>query len=121
MKRILATLFLSTALIASARAEVRLHSPCPTGGGYPEALCRYERGDYRAAEPLFATIVEREEQAPETLKAEYFLARTRMRLQRFSEASAGLMNIYGRDASFYHEWGCDYLLGECRKAMGLGE
>ena len=48
----------------------------------------------------------------------YFLARTEMKLGRFDEAQTLFIRIYALDAPFYHAWSCDFLLGECRKAMG---
>lgn len=115
---------LARALAACAVVLFFLAGPasaaCPTSGDYAEGLCRYRTGDYERAEKLFAAVVERGELAPETIKAEYFLARTRMRLKKFDDAAKGLMRIYSLDQAFYKEWSCDFLLGECRRALGLG-
>lgn len=50
----------------------------------------------------------------------YFLARTKMGLKKFAEAEAELIRIYTADPGFYKEWGCDFLLGESRRAQGKG-
>lgn len=94
-------------------------APCSDANDYSTALCRYLEGDFAASEKAFAAIVERAAETPETIRAEYFLARSRMRLGRHSEASAGLIRIHSLDPAFYREWACDHLLGESRKAMGL--
>lgn len=94
-------------------------TPCSKANDYSTALCRYLQGDLAAAEKAFAAIVERAAETPETIRAEYFLARSRMRLGRYSEASAGLIRIHSLDPAFYKEWACDHLLGESRQALGL--
>lgn len=111
-----ATAFASLLLAASLAAAT---PPCSDRSDYASALCHYLRHDYEGAEKAFATIVEAAAETPETIRAEYFLARTRMQLKRYSEASAGLIKIYSLDPAFYKEWGCDHLLGESRRAMGL--
>lgn len=91
---------------------------CALEGDYQEALCAYQRREFAAAESGFRAIVEREGKDPETLRSTYFLARTLMKTGRFDEASALLIRIYTLDRAFYDTWSCDYLLGECRKALG---
>lgn len=104
------------ALLALAAA------PPPTTCGqrddYGVALCAYQRRDFAEAEARFRAIVEKNADAPETVRAMYFLARTEMKRGRFDEASTLFIRIYALDAPFYRAWSCDYLLGECRKAAG---
>ncbi|HVR43850.1 MAG TPA: hypothetical protein VMS56_10455 [Thermoanaerobaculia bacterium] len=91
-------------------------------GGLPEyaaALCQYHQGSLERAAERFRAIVEADEPRPETLKARYFLARTLMKLGRAGEASAELIKIHSLSPAFYREWGCDFLLGEARRADGL--
>jgi cytochrome c-type biogenesis protein CcmH/NrfG len=66
----------------------------------------------------FRAVAERVEQDPQTIRATYFLARTLMKTGKFDEASTKLIRIYSMDPAFYETWNCDYLLGECRKALG---
>lgn len=93
-------------------------STCGLEGEYAQALCAYQRRDFAAAESGFRAIADREAKDPETLRSVYFLARTLMKTGRFDEASALLIRIYTLDRAFYDTWSCDYLLGECRKALG---
>ena len=93
-------------------------STCGASDDYGKALCAYQRRNFAAAETGFRAIMERGEKDPQTLHATYFLARTEMKRGRFEEASTLLVRIYGLDQSFYDGWSCDFLLGECRKAMG---
>ena len=88
------------------------------GGDYERALCSYQKRNFGEAEAGFRAVAERTEQDPQTIRAIYFLARTLMKTGRFDEASALLIRIYALDQSFYAGWNCDYLLGECRKALG---
>lgn len=104
------------ALLALAAAPPP--STCGQRSEYGIALCAYQRRDFAEAEALFRAIADRNEPDAETLKSMYFLARTEMKRGRFDEASTLLIRIYGMDAPFYHAWSCDFLLGECRKAMG---
>jgi TolA-binding protein len=53
-----------------------------------------------------------------TIRAIYFLGRTEMKRGRFDEAAALFVRIYAMDPAFYASWNCDFLLGECRRAMG---
>ena len=65
-------------------------------------------------------MVEKDDVSPQTVKAMYFLARTRMKTGRFAEAASVFVRIYETDRPFYDTWNCDFLLGECRRAMGKG-
>lgn len=104
------------ALLALAAA------PPPTTCGqrddYSAALCAYQHRNFAEAEARFRTIVDRNADDPETVRAMYFLARTQMKLGHFDEASTLFIRIYAVDAPFYHAWSCDFLLGECRRAAG---
>ena len=88
------------------------------GDEYARALCAYQKRDFPAAEDAFSAIVQRNESDPRTIRALYFLARTKMKRGSYEEASSLLIRIYSLDRPFYDAWSCDYLLGECRKAMG---
>jgi len=63
-------------------------------------------------------IGDRGEMSPETIKSIYFLARTDMKMRRWAEASSLLTRIYSMAPGFYREWNCDFLLGQCRRALG---
>ena len=93
-------------------------STCRLDGEYERALCAYQRRNFADAEARFRAIAEREGRDAETIRATYFLARTLMKTGRFDEASAILIRIYSMDQAFYDTWNCDFLLGECRKALG---
>lgn len=108
-----AVLFLSFASPSAARI-------CPDESDYGRALCLFTKGDFAAAESAFATIAAGEEPSPTLIRAMYFLARSKMALKKFDEAEAHLIRIYASDSGFYQEWGCDFLLGESRKAQGKG-
>ena len=86
---------------------------------YSRALEAYGRRNYAVAEQRFDLIVKADRKEPETMKAHYFLARARMKLRKWEEASAGLIRIYSIDPIFYRQWNCDFLLGEARAGMGL--
>lgn len=86
---------------------------------YRRALAAYTDGKYAEAEQAFTRIVAADRKTPETMKAHYFLARSRMKLRKWQEASSGLIRIYSIDPIFYHQWSCDFLLGEARAGMGL--
>jgi TolA-binding protein len=90
------------------------------GNEYQRGLCAYRAGAFAHAEQLFRKVVEAEATEPETIKAHYFLARSLMKQRKWQPASQQLIRIYGLSRSFYNEWNCDFLLGECRKALGLG-
>ncbi len=104
------------ALLALAAAPPP--TTCGQRDGYDAALCAYQRRNFIEAESGFRTIVEKNADDPRTVRAIYFLARTEMKLGRFDQASTHLIRIYSLDAPFYRAWSCDFLLGECRKAMG---
>lgn len=109
------------ALILALVAQTVLAAPpttCGLPGDYEQALCAYQRRDFASAERRFRTIVEREAQDAETIRSMYFLARTLMKTGRFDEAHALLIRIYALDPAFYDTWNGDFLLGECRKALG---
>ena len=91
---------------------------CKLPGEYERALCAYQRRDFANAERLFRAIVDREAKDPATIRATYFLARALMKTGRFDEAHALLIRIYALDPAFYDTWNGDFLLGECRKALG---
>ena len=93
-------------------------STCGATDDYGKALCAYQRRNFAEAEAGFRAIVEKGEQNAETLHAIYFLARTEMKRGRFDEASTLLIRIYSLDKAFYETWSCDFLLGECRRALG---
>lgn len=109
-------LLIALALASAAHAAVP--STCGATGDYERALCAYQKRDFGEAESLFRAIADRTEQDPQTIRAVYFLARTLMKTGRFDDASALLIRIYSLDQSFYDTWNCDFLLGECRKALG---
>ena len=97
-------------------------APPPTTCGqrddYSVALCAYQRRNFAEAEARFRAIVEKNADDPQTMRSMYFLARTEMKRGHFDEAQTLFIRIYALDAPFYHAWSCDFLLGECRKAMG---
>jgi TolA-binding protein len=114
MRRSLLVLFLALALSVEAK-------PPTTCGGtddYSRALCAYQRRSFAEAEVGFRSIVEKNEIDPLTIRAVYFLARTEMKRGRFDEAAPVFVRIYAMDPAFYASWNCDFLLGECRKAVG---
>ncbi len=98
-------------------------APPTTCGGvddYSKALCAYQHRNFAEAEAGFRAIVEKNEPEGVTIHASYFLARTEMKLGRWEEAETLLIRIYEMSKTFYDEWNCDFLLGECRKARGKG-
>ena len=105
------------ALIAQAAIEAP-PTTCALDGDYERALCSYQRRQFAQAEVGFRWIVEQGEKDPKTLRATYFLGRTLMKTGKFEEASAVFIRIYSTDKAFYDTWNCDFLLGECRKALG---
>lgn len=110
-----------TALILALLAQATYAAPpstCSQPGEYERALCAYQKRAFADAEAAFRTIVEREEKSPQTIRALYFLGRTLMKTGRFDEASALFIRIYSLDKAFYDSWNCDFLLGECRRALG---
>ena len=111
----------SALVILALLAQPALASPpttCGLAGDYETALCAYQRRNFPEAERAFRALVERETQDATTIRATYFLARTLMKTGRYDEASALLIRIYTLDPAFYDTWNGDFLLGECRKALG---
>jgi len=109
------------ALILALLAQISSAAPpstCGAAGDYDRALCAYQRRSFAEAEAGFRAITEKEERDAQTIRATYFLARTLMKTGRFDEASALLIRIYSMDQAFYGEWNGDFLLGECRRALG---
>jgi TolA-binding protein len=105
-------------LAAAASAEAKPPTTCGGSDDYARALCAYQRRQFAEAEAGFRAIVEKNEVDPQTIRATYFLARTEMKRGRFDEAAPLLVRIYTMDPAFYATWNCDFLLGECRKAVG---
>lgn len=91
---------------------------CEEGTAYLQALCHYRQKAWAEAESAFSAIVELGVEDPETIRALYFRARTRMHRGRWDEASKDLIRMYTLDPSFFQEWNGDFLLGECRKMLG---
>lgn len=107
-------------VFALLAAPLRAAPPttCGLPDDYSRALCAYQQRDFVTAERVFGSIVDAGEEAPQTLKGMYFLARTYMKTGRFDEAAGLLVRIYETDRTFYGSWSCDFLLGECRRALG---
>ncbi|HXH41533.1 MAG TPA: hypothetical protein VNN08_23090 [Thermoanaerobaculia bacterium] len=114
MRRLLILAFLALA----ASAEAKPPTTCGGADEYSKALCAYQRRAFAEAEAGFRGIVEKNEADNQTIRAIYFLARTEMKRGRFDEASPLFVRIYAMDPAFYASWNCDFLLGECRKAVG---
>lgn len=93
---------------------------CGSTGEYERALCAYQRRNFVEAETAFRAIVARDVKDPVTLRATYFLGRTLMKTGRYDDAAELFVRIYSIDPPFYHAWNCDFLLGECRRAVGKG-
>ena len=106
------------ALLATSAAFAAPPSTCGAKDDYGKALCLYQRRNFVEAASAFRVIVEKGEQDAATLRSMYFLARTQMKLGRYEEAAPLLVRIYSLDPGFYGAWNCDFLLGECRRAMG---
>lgn len=111
-------LILALLLAALSAPAAPPPTTCRLDGPYERALCAYQRRNFGEAESGFRALVERPEQDATTIRSLYFLARTLMKTGRFDEASALLIRIYALDQSFYQAWNGDFLLGECRKALG---
>lgn len=109
--------FVILALLASS-VMAAPPTTCGLEGRYESALCAYQQRDFMRAEAGFREIVDAGRADAETLRSTYFLARTLMKTGRFEEASRLFMRIYGMDKPFYDGWNCDFLLGECRRALG---
>jgi TolA-binding protein len=93
-------------------------STCGSDDPYSRALCAYQRRNFADAEKELRALMEGGAEDPLTVRATYFLARTLMKTGRYDEASKLLIRIYQLDAPFYDAWNVDFLLGECRRAMG---
>ena len=109
------------ALILAFIAPLAIAAPpttCRLDGDYQRALCAYQHRQFAEAEAGFRALAEREERDVTTIRSTYFLARTLMKTGRYDEASALLIRIYSMDQTFYDAWNVDFLLGECRKALG---
>ncbi len=107
------------ALALPARAEQAAPVDCRTGrGAYAEALCLYQSGSLDEAAEIFQQIIHDDAREPATIRAHYFLARIRMREERWEDASRILIGIFSRSRQFYLAWNCDFLLGQCRRALG---
>ena len=107
-------------LAAVSAAPAAPPSTCGLGDPYSRALCAYQRRQFADAEAVLRAIADEGKASPETVKAMYFLARTFMKTGRWTEAAGMLVRIYETDPPFYEAWNCDFLLGECRRAMGKG-
>ena len=105
-------------LAAAVSAEAKPPTTCGGSDDYARALCAYQRRQFAEAEVGFRGIVEKNAVDPQTIRATYFLARTEMKRGRFDDAASLLVRIYTMDPAFYATWNCDFLLGECRKAVG---
>ena len=115
MRRVL---FLLVLVVTASAAEARPPSTCGGTDDYAKALCAYQRRAFTEAAAEFRGIVEKGEVDPQTIRAIYFLARTEMKRGRFDEAAPLFVRIYAMDPAFYSSWNCDFLLGECRRAVG---
>ena len=111
-------LALILALLAQSALAASPPTTCNLVGDYEKALCAYQRRNFGEAEIAFRRIAERDQQDAQTIRSLYFLARTLMKTGRYDEASALLIRIYALDQAFYQAWNGDFLLGECRKALG---
>ena len=110
-------------LLAFALAAPLFAAPpttCSGGSAYDQSLCAYQRRRFAEAEAGFRAIVDKGAEEPQTIRALYFLARTLMKRGRYDEASTLLIRIYELDPQFYRGWNGDFLLGECRRALGKG-
>src|SRR5512141_955079 len=118
----LATLGMTCLLILALFPTASAAPPttCGSEDEYGQALCAYQRRDFRTAEEAFRRIVAAGQERPETIRAMYFLARTLMKQGKFADASDLFIRIYDLDRTFYDAWNCDFLLGECRRALGKG-
>jgi TolA-binding protein len=108
-------------LLAAAVASVAFAAPpttCGIADPYANALCSYQRRNFPEAAAGFRAIVNAQQQDARTIRSMYFLARTEMKRGRFDEAAPLFVRIYALDPAFYSAWNCDFLLGECRRAVG---
>jgi len=114
---ILALIVLALTL-AAASADAKVPTTCGASDDYGKALCAYQRRQFAEAEAGFRGIVEKNVEEPRLIRSIYFLARTEMKRGRFDQAATLFVRIYAMDRAFYATWNCDFLLGECRKAVG---
>jgi TolA-binding protein len=105
-------------LAAAVSADAKPPTTCGGSDDYAKALCAYQLRQFDEAEAAFRRIVEKNAADPQLIRAIYFLARTEMKRGRFDQAAPLFVRIYSMDAAFYASWNCDFLLGECRKAVG---
>lgn len=90
------------------------------GSRYERGVCWYASGNWERAESELVEVVEQGRPEQETLKALYFLARTKMRVGQWEEASRLWIRLFELSPAFYRQWNGDYLLGECRRETGKG-
>ncbi|HXG59279.1 MAG TPA: tetratricopeptide repeat protein [Thermoanaerobaculia bacterium] len=112
--------FGTVAALLTGLATAAPPTTCGAGGDYERALCAYQRRNFAEAEALFGKLASEDRASPRKLKATYFLARTHMKQGKFAEAGELFIRIYALDRAFYDGWACDFLLGECRRAVGKG-
>jgi TolA-binding protein len=106
-------------LVASQVVMAAPPTTCGAKDDYSRALCAYQRRNFDAAESGFKAIAE-DRDNPKSIPAMYFLARSEMKQGRYDEASVLFVRIYELAPPFFREWNCEFLLGECRKALGKG-
>lgn len=85
---------------------------------YSSAIHAWSEGRHEEACRQFQAIASLDTKDPATLKSLYFLARCAMERRAWDEAARLLVSIHELSPAFYSEWNCDYLLGECRTALG---
>ncbi|HYM60363.1 MAG TPA: hypothetical protein VEZ11_05675 [Thermoanaerobaculia bacterium] len=93
-------------------------STCGLADDYGRALCAYQKRNFPEAERRFRAILGHGEHDVTMIHSLYFLARTEMKVGRYEEASELLVRIYGLDPAFFQDWNCDFLVSECRRALG---
>jgi TolA-binding protein len=104
--------------VLATTANAKPPSTCGASDDYGKALCAYQQRQFAEAEAGFRGIVEKNVEEPRLIRSIYFLARTEMKRGRFDQAATLFVRIYAMDRAFYATWNCDFLLGECRKAVG---
>jgi TolA-binding protein len=112
----------ATLVLVLSASQVAMAAPPTTCGAkddYSRALCAYQHRNFAAAESGFKAIAE-DHDNPKAIPAMYFLARSEMKQGRYDEASILFVRIYEVAPPFFREWNCEFLLGECRKALGKG-
>ncbi len=106
-------------LVMSLPAMAAPPTTCGARDDYSKALCACQHRNFTAAESGFKAIAE-DRDNPKAIPAMYFLARSEMKQGRYDEASVLFVRIYEVAPPFFREWNCEFLLGECRKALGKG-